>query len=310
MTFRHRVMRGLTRGLAGTLLLAGTFVFGGAAANADGASVWSVKGKRNTVYLAGSVHALPHDQAHLSPQLERAYDSSDALVMEVDLDDLNPLEAVEFVTTNGTLPASQSLEEVVGAARYSKIIQLADSIDVPELALARLEPWAAAMVLTQFALMKSGFDPQLGIDMQLTARAQADGKPIEGLETVVDQLSIFDSRSMSEQTKFLVDAANDVPKMSEDLDRLIEGWRTGDLRALEREFNKERAQAPALYDQLLGERNRTWLPKIEALLDQERNYLVLVGTLHFVGQDGLLELLARAGHKPMSLSARTSDQDR
>ena len=225
MTFRHRLMRGLGRGLAGALL----FVFAGAAAQADGASVWSIKGKRNTVYLAGSVHALPENHAELSPELESAYDDSGALLMEVDLDDLNPLEAVQFVTSNGTLPEDESLEDVVGAERYSKIIKLADSIDMPELALARLEPWAAAMVLTQFALMKSGFDPQLGIDMQLTARAQADGKPIEGLETVVDQLSIFDSRSISEQTKFLVDAANDVPKMHEDLDRLIEGWRTGDM---------------------------------------------------------------------------------
>ncbi len=59
-----------------------------------------------------------------------------------------------------------------------------------------------------------------------------------------------------------------------------------------------------------AQRNRKWLPKIEALLDEERDYLVLVGTLHFVGQDGLLELLTRAGHKPVALSAKASDQDR
>jgi uncharacterized protein len=306
MTFLRRLKRGLGRGLAGALL----FAVAGGMAHADGASVWSVKGKRNTVYLAGSVHALPLDHARLSPQLERAYDAADALLMEVDLDDLNPLEAVQFVTMNGTLPASQSLEEVVGEARYTKIIELADSIDVPELALARLEPWAAAMVLTQFALMKSGFDPQLGIDMQLTERARADGKPIDGLETVVDQLGIFDARSLSEQTKFLVDAANDVPQMHEDLERLIAAWRIGDLRALERELDQERARAPALYDQLLGQRNRKWMPKIEALLDDERDYLVLVGALHFVGRDGLLALLARAGHEPVVLPADDSDTDR
>ena len=147
-------------------------------------------------------------------------------MMEVDLDDLNPLEAVEFVTTNGTLPATQSLSDVVGAKQYQSIIELAESVDVPELALARLEPWAAAMVLTQFALMKSGFDPQLGIDMQLMERARKDGKPIEGLETVIYQLGIFDARSMAEQTKFLVDAANDVPEMHGDLERLITAWRT------------------------------------------------------------------------------------
>jgi uncharacterized protein YbaP (TraB family) len=297
----HRLMRGPGRGLAGVLLLAGTLAFGAAAAHADGASVWSMKGKRNTVYLAGSVHALPEEHAELSRQLETAYQAADAIVMEVDLDDLNPLEAMQFVAENGTLPASQSLEDVVGAAKYAKIVELAESIDVPEPALARLEPWAAAMVLTQFALMKSGFDPELGVDMQVTARAKEDGKPIEGLETVVDQLSIFDSRSLAEQTKFLVDAADDVPKMHDDLAHLIAAWRTGDMQALEREFNKERAQAPALYDQLLGQRNRKWLPKIEALLDEDQDYLVLVGTLHYVGHDGLLELLADDGHKAVVL---------
>jgi uncharacterized protein YbaP (TraB family) len=301
MNSHHRLTRGPGRGLAGVLLLACTLAFGGAAARADGASVWSVKGKRNTVYLAGSVHALPQEHAELSRQLEAAYQAADAIVMEVDLDDLNPLEAMQFVAENGTLPASQSLEDVVGAAKYAKIVELAESIDVPEPALARLEPWAAAMVLTQFALMKSGFDPELGVDMQVTARAKEDGKPIEGLETVVDQLSIFDSRSLAEQTKFLVDAADDVPKMHDDLAHLIAAWRTGDMQALEREFNKERAQAPALYDQLLGQRNRKWLPKIEALLDEDQDYLVLVGTLHYVGHDGLLELLADDGHKAVVL---------
>lgn len=300
MTPYQWMRRGLARGLAGLLLLA---TLGGLAHADARAAVWAVKGTRNTVYLAGSVHALPQGRAQLPPQLELAYDASDAIVMEVDLDDLNPLEAVQFLTERGTLPAPQTLADVIGADKYSTVIKRAHSIDLPELAISRLEPWAAAMVLTQFALMKTGFDPQLGIDMQLTDRARSDGKPIDGLETVGEQLGIFDARSESEQIKFLVDAARDVPDMQRDLDRLIVAWRSGDLRALEREFRKERAQAPALYDELLGARNRKWMPKIEALLGEERNYLVLVGTLHFVGRDGLLALLTRSGHKPVMLPA-------
>ena len=76
------------------------------------------------------------------------------------------------------------------------------------------------------------------------------------------------------------------------------------MRGLEKEFRKERAQAPALYDELLGARNRKWMPKIEALLDDDRDYLVVVGTLHFVGRDGLLALLKRAGHKPVRRARR------
>ena len=102
MTFPELMRRGLTRGLAALLLLAS---LAGLARADGGSAVWSVKGKRNTVYLAGSVHALPKDHAQFSPQLEHAYGAADAIVMEVDLDDLNPLEAVQFLTSNGTLPA-------------------------------------------------------------------------------------------------------------------------------------------------------------------------------------------------------------
>ena len=298
MIFPEPLKRGLARGLAGLLLFASAL---GSAPARAGSSVWSIPGAHNTVYLAGSVHALPREHAELSPQLERAYSAAKVIVMEVDLDDLNPLEAVQYVTSNGTLPADQDLAGVMGADRYASVAKLAASLDLPELVIARLEPWAAAMVLTQFALVKSGFDPQLGVDMQITERARTDGKRIDGLETVIDQLSIFDSRSLEDQTKFLVDSTNDVPKMQEDLGRLVAAWRSGDMRGLEKEFIKERAQAPALYDELLGKRNRKWLPQIEALLDDEQDYLVVVGTLHFVGRDGLLELLARAGHKPLPL---------
>ena len=54
---------------------------------------------------------------------------------------------------------------------------------------------------------------------------------------------------------------------------------------------------------MLGARNRQWLPKIEALLNEDRDYLVVVGALHFVGRDGLLALLKSHGHKAVALPA-------
>jgi uncharacterized protein YbaP (TraB family) len=302
MTFPHALRRGLTRGLAGLAVL--LFAAGSAQARGE-SSVWSIKGKHNTLYLAGSVHALPKAHSQFPPALERAYAAADAIVMEVDLDDMNPLEAVQFITSRGTLPAGQTLEQIVGD-KYSSVAALAASLEVPEVAIAKLEPWAAAMVLTQFALTKSGFEAELGIDMQLVGRARADGKNIDGLETVIDQLSVFDDRSFAEQTQFLLDSTDDAPDLPDDLDRLVTAWRTGDLAALETEFLKERARTPALYDALLGARNRKWMPQIEALLDDDRDYLVVVGALHFVGKDGLLELLRKAGHSAVALAGESA----
>jgi uncharacterized protein YbaP (TraB family) len=300
MIFPKAMSRGLARGLAGVLLLA----FGAQPALARGeTSVWSMKGARNTVYLAGSVHALPKGHSDFPEQLDRVYQAAEVIVLEVDLDDMNPLDAVKFITSNGTLPADQTLADVVGVEPYKRISALAASLEVPEIVIARLEPWAAALVLTQFALTKTGFDANLGIDMQITERARTDGKPIEGLETVIDQLSVFDNRSFEEQTRFLLDSADDAPQLNDDLQKLITAWRRGDLRALEKEFDKEREKSPELYDALLGARNRQWLPKIEALLEEDRDYLVVVGALHFVGRDGLLALLRSNGHKAVAVPA-------
>jgi hypothetical protein len=292
--------RGLIHGLAGLLLFA---CAAGAAVADDVTSVWTVKGRKNTVYLAGSVHALPKEHAHFPEQLERAYRAAKVIVLEVDLDDMNPLEAVQFITANGTLPSDRALKDVVGEKDYARVSRLAATLGVPELAIAKLEPWAAALVLTQFALTRTGFDPQLGIDMQISERAKADGKPVDGLETVIDQLSVFDGRSFEEQTRFLLDSTDDAAHLDEDLAKLVEAWREGDLSALEQEFIKERAKSPELYDALLGVRNRKWMPKIQALLDAELDYLVVVGTLHFVGDDGLLTLLRKQGFKAVPLRA-------
>jgi uncharacterized protein YbaP (TraB family) len=300
MIFPEAMRRGLAHGLAGGLLL----VLAAQPVHARGeTSVWTMKGERNTVYLAGSVHALPKSDASFPEQLERVYQAADVIVLEVDLEDMNPLDAVKFITTNGTLPADQSLEDVIGAESYPRISKLAASLEIPEMVIAKLEPWAAALVLTQFALSKTGFEANLGIDMQITERAKADGKPVEGLETVIDQLTVFDARTFEEQTRFLLDSADDAPNLNDDLQKLIAAWRAGDLRALEKEFLKERAKSPQLYDALLGVRNRQWLPKIEALLKEERDYLVVVGALHFVGRDGLLALLKQAGHTAVAVPA-------
>jgi uncharacterized protein YbaP (TraB family) len=300
MTLPEALRRGLTRGLAGLALLA----CAGALHARGETSVWTVKGKHNTVYFAGSVHALQKEHAHFPEQLERAYQAAKLIVLEVDLDDMDPLEAVEFITSRGTLPKDQALRDVVGEKDYGRVAALAESLGVPEVAIAKLEPWAAALVLTQFGLTRTGFDANLGIDMQITERAKADGKTVDGLETVIDQLSVFDDRSFDEQTRFLLDSTDDAPRLGEDLGKLIAAWRAGNLKALEKEFIKERAKSPGLYDALLGVRNRKWMPKLLDLLDDEQDYLVVVGTLHYVGKDGLLRLLKERGYKavPMPLS--------
>jgi uncharacterized protein YbaP (TraB family) len=76
---------------------------------------------------------------------------------------------------------------------------------------------------------------------------------------------------------------------------MVTAWKRGDTRWFASEMATEFGKDPALYQSLLAARNRKWLPKIEALLNQDKNYLVIVGTGHLVGRDSVIDLLNKDG---------------
>ncbi len=259
--------------------------------------MWSLAGKRNTVYIAGSVHALPANDSALPATIERAYADAEVLVMELDMDDLDPAEAATFMLQRGTLPADQTLSQVLSPQQYQAAIKAGDELGLPAMAMDKLEPWVVTLLLTQAAIAKSGYDPLLGVDQQLATRAQADAKEILGLETLSEQLALFDDQSYEQQGQFLALSSDDVAAAKSELAALLDGWRTGKLDALEAELRREFDGAPELYRALLSERNAKWMPKILALRDGPEDYLVVVGALHLVGADGVIALLEQRGVK-------------
>jgi uncharacterized protein len=260
-------------------------------------AVWAMRGERNTVYLAGSVHALPASDSTLPSAIERAYADAEALVMEIDLDDVDPVEAARFMTERGLLPSGQSLKSMVSDEHYAQLAKLTTALGVPVAGVDRLEPWAAALLITQLAITRAGFDVQLGIDHQLAERAKRDRKPITGLETLTQQLEVFDSQPYDEQVKFLALSSIEVDTVAKELGELIAAWRDGDLDALTRELTEAFADAPRLYAALLTERNHAWVPQILALRAAKEDYLVVVGALHLAGGDSVIRLLEARGAK-------------
>ncbi len=260
-------------------------------------AVWVLRGEHNTIYLAGSVHALPANDSTLPSTVERAYAEAEALVMEIDLDDLNPAEAAQFMLERGVLPAEKSLRDWLTEEQFSTILKLTTSLGIPAANVERLEPWAAALFITQLALMRSGFDAQLGVDQQLAQRAKRDQKPITGLETLTQQLQVFDGQSYEEQVQFLQLSSVESAAMTEQLHQMIAAWRAGDLEALASELDEAFAGTPNLYAALLKARNEAWVPQILDLRSAKDDYLVVVGALHLAGKDSVVRLLEARGVK-------------
>lgn len=152
------------------------------------------------------------------------------------------------------------------------------------------------MVMQQ-RLTQAGFSSTDGYDYQIAARAQRDNKPLQGLETAVDQLSIFASMSLAEQCKFLRDTLDEAD-VGKEVAEITAAWRRGNLRKLEALLRGGIEESPEFFKALTTDRNLRWLPQIEAMLaDPHDDYLVITGALHMVGDMGVVELLRRKGYK-------------
>jgi uncharacterized protein YbaP (TraB family) len=257
---------------------------------------WKVTGKGGVVYLVGSVHLLSKDFYPLNPAIEAAYKDADLLVEEVDMAEmLDPTAQMGFLT-RGMLPSATPLDKVISASTYALVTKRAADLGLPAEPFKLLKPWLVALMLVQAEWQKAGFDPELGLDKHFYDQAKAEGKTTQGLETAAYQISRLDDMTMEQQEHLLSESLKDLDAEKANMARLVESWRAGDAPGVERIVLSELKQEPLLYQRLLVERNRNWIPKIEALFARPRHALVVVGAAHLVGPDGLIAILRAKGY--------------
>jgi uncharacterized protein len=258
--------------------------------------IWKATGKQGVIYLVGSVHLLTKDFYPLSPAFETAYKESDLLLEEVDLGDMQEPASQLQMLSRGMLPSEQSLDKLVSPATFAAVTKRFSDIGMPIEPIKRFKPWLAALTLMAMEWQKAGFDANLGLDKHFYDRAKTDGKSIEGLETVEYQVSRFDEMSAELQDRLLAETLKGLDTEQANMAKLVESWRAGDAPAIERIVLKDLKQEPQLYQRLLVERNKNWLPKLEALFARRGRAFVVVGAAHLVGPDGLIAMLKAKGY--------------
>ncbi len=268
-----------------------------AAVRADGAlhSLWELHGKRNTVYLMGSIHVLRPSDYPLAPAMLEAYGNSKALVMEVNLEAISTAEVRTAMLASAMLPDNKTLPEVLGKQRYARAETLAHEVGVDLAMFDQFAPWFAAEAISQLQLSQLGYQTEAGVEMFFIERARNDGKTVTGLETVHDQIALFESMSLETQADYLISSLEQAHELPAEVDSMVRAWRNGDAQWFNRQLQSELGSDTRLYRAVLGSRNRKWVPKIEALLNDDKNYLVIVGTGHLVGPDSVIDLLAKDG---------------
>lgn len=282
-------------------------VAGAACATPPVPLLWKVSDADNSVYLLGSFHLLKADDYPLSKDVDDAFADSKSLVFEIPPEEIaSPALAAQMaqaaLRTDGThldseLSPSLSTELQAWTMKHAASLQ-AMGMDASSLQL--FQPWFAGLVVSMVQMTDAGLDPKLGLDQHLAAEAHAHGKPTSGLETGAQQIAFLGQMDHEEQLQFLDEALAETKPERQELDALHTAWRSGDAHRLWDGMAVDmKRHYPKLYEHIDVERNDAWVPKIEQRLKApgRDDTLVVVGALHLLGSDGVVEKLRARGYK-------------
>ena len=248
------------------------------------------------VYLMGSLHALTPDYYPLGANVERAFADAKVLIEEVDIDELtNPTAAMALVG-KAMLTDGRTLDQLIAADLCKTVMQRAESIGLPAMAIQRMKPWMAAVSLTAPALKTAGFNSGLGVDQYFFNKARTSKMERRALETVAYQFDRLDQMPPAVQEAMLRSVIADLDTQIANVKVIADAWAIGDTSAIEKLLLGALVESPDLYQRLLVERNRNWVQPVETCLKEKTACFVVVGAAHLVGPDSLVALLRKKGH--------------
>ena len=261
--------------------------------------LWKVSDQDNSIYLLGSFHLLKADDYPLSPDIDAVFAEAENLVFEVPPSQLtDPLLAQKMQEMAG-FSDGNSLSQVLPQDVREKMSQVLGKDRVAQ--MEAMEPWFINLGLLIGISQQMGFKADQGLDLHIARMAEAASKPVSGLETAEEQLAVLDASPMEEQIAGLRDFFNkpgEVPKL---LNETHEAWRNGDLARLNSlVIDEVRKETPVTYRIINVERNDAWVPKLQQMLDgatEGNDTLVVVGAMHLIGEDGVVEKLRTKGYQ-------------
>jgi uncharacterized protein YbaP (TraB family) len=254
--------------------------------------LWKIEAPGVTVsHLFGTIHSDDPRVTALPQAVTRSLDASSRFVMEAIMDGESLLRMAEVMFFND----ERTLEQVIGQKLYTESVQALNARGIPTLGLEKQKPWAVMMALSMPPPKTGEF-----LDLVLQARATQQSKPVSGLESIAEQLAVFDGLPLPQQIALLEDTVRMQADLDKEFEALHKAYLARDLAAIMAISEKHKPGDERLYnevmDRLLDQRNRRMAERMAPLLRQGGAFIA-VGAAHLPGETGLLRLLEKAGYR-------------
>lgn len=259
--------------------------------------LWEVSGNglSKPSFLFGTFHLLCKQDIHFSEQLKKAFNYSDTVYMELDMDDPSTmLSAMMYMNMKG----DTTLADLYTDKEYERLKNyFSDTLKMPLALLQKAKPYFLVALL--YPRMMNCSSPA-GVEEELVKLAKENKKEIKGLETMQFQASVFDSIPYQWQAKELLKNIDSFSVNKTEFETMLRFYKNQNLDSIKTMLGKSEFGSEKYDDLLLTNRNKKWVKKLNTIMKKE-SVFVAVGAGHLVGEHGLISLLKKQGYtvKPL-----------
>lgn len=260
---------------------------------------WKVTGKdlKKPSYVFGTMHMIPKDKYFLPAGTEAAFNSSEKVIFEIDLNDMSDMGALMGLMTQAFMNDGKTLKDVMSAENYNLVNEHFSKMGLPMMFMEKIKPMFLSM------LASPDFSPDalqsgdiVSYETEFFQKALTDEKSVGGLETIESQMGIFDSIPYEAQADMLVEAIKSGQGESDLLDRTIQLYLDQDIEGMLALMDDDEGGLGGYNDIFLNNRNKNWIPIMSAEMSKQSTFFA-VGAGHLAGEEGVLTLLKKEGYK-------------
>ncbi|TMO72334.1 TraB/GumN family protein [Pseudoalteromonas sp. S3785] len=259
-------------------------------------ALFKVEKNGTSSYLFGTVHVGDASMKGLPEKITKAIDQSEQVIVEVDISKLTPLQMQQRSMPFMMLKDGKTLQTELSKQNYNKLKDYFAKKSIDIAMFNGLKPWAVMVTMMQIEFQNAGFSDQTGIDKQVLAYAKKQNITIGELETLEQQLQMFDGMALL-SNEMIEETFEQLADINTYFIKLVNAWKNGDMETLTEYYNMsfDDSNYGEISEQvMLVNRNDKWVEQLVPRLANEKLFIA-VGALHLPEQHGLIKQLTDAG---------------
>ncbi len=264
-------------------------------------TVWEIKKGEDVVHIGGTVHLLPITEYPLPSVFTDTYQAADSIVLETKLPTPDDQAGQMAMLKAMAYADGETLSQHLSEQTNESLKQYFSAVGIEFEKLNKFKPGFISSMILNIETQKAGM-AGAGVDMYFSQLANQDNKSIEYLETLDFQINMLANMGVGNEEYAIKHNLAEAEEIVPLLKKLIKAWRVGDENAInELALVQMKEQFPSSFKAMMTDRNLDWVPKIEALFNDDDQEFVLVGAAHLVGEDSVIEQLKDKGYKVTKL---------